>query len=149
MKSPPGCAVCPGIRDVAYVKVYAMKKYRTCSRHATLGRKIGYISDGAKTEDGSLVTYHRCGAGSAHGDFELVAAEYERATGAEPGSGRIAYQIIQSFRPGETDAATAHEIGLELAREFTGGNHQFVLATHVDTDHITTILFSIPSAPTP
>ena len=42
----------------------------------------------------------------------------------------------QSFKPGEIDPETANKIGYELALEFTGGNHAFVVATHTDKAHI-------------
>ena len=48
------------------------------------------------------------------------------------------YRIIQSFKPGEVSPEEANQIGYELAMKFTGGQHQFVVCTHVDTDNIHT-----------
>ena len=48
------------------------------------------------------------------------------------------YRIIQSFKPGEVSPEEANRIGYELAMKFTGGQHQFVVATHVDKAHIHT-----------
>lgn len=44
----------------------------------------------------------------------------------------IMYRIIQSFKPGEVSPEEANRIGYELAMKFTGGQHQFVVSTHVD-----------------
>ena len=48
------------------------------------------------------------------------------------------YRIIQSFKPGEVSPEEANQIGYDLAMKFTGGQHQFVVATHVDKKHIHT-----------
>ena len=48
----------------------------------------------------------------------------------------IAYQIRQSFKPGEVTPEEANEIGRELAMRFTKGKHAFVVATHTDRAHI-------------
>ena len=48
------------------------------------------------------------------------------------------YRIIQSFKPGEISPEEANRIGYELTMKFTGGQHQFVVATHVDKAHIHT-----------
>lgn len=48
------------------------------------------------------------------------------------------YRVIQSFKPGEVSPEEANRIGYELAMKFTGGQHQFVVATHVDKAHIHT-----------
>ena len=41
----------------------------------------------------------------------------------------IAYQIRQSFKPGEITPEEANEIGYELAMRFTKGKHAFLVAT--------------------
>ncbi len=48
----------------------------------------------------------------------------------------IAYQIRQSFKPGEVDPEEANKIGYEIAMRFTKGKHAFIVATHVDKSHI-------------
>ena len=45
--------------------------------------------------------------------------------------------MIQSFDPAEpVDAVTAHRIGVELAERITGGEHEYVIATHLDKGHV-------------
>ena len=48
----------------------------------------------------------------------------------------IAYQIRQSFRPGEITAEEAIRSGYELASRFLKGKHAFIVATHTDREHI-------------
>ena len=48
----------------------------------------------------------------------------------------IAYQIRQSFKPGEITAEEANRVGYELALAFTKGRHAFIVATHTDRAHI-------------
>ncbi|MDE7245926.1 MAG: relaxase/mobilization nuclease domain-containing protein [Oscillospiraceae bacterium] len=50
----------------------------------------------------------------------------------------IMYRIIQSFKPDEVSPEEANRIGYELAMKFTGGQHQFVVCTHVDKSNIHT-----------
>lgn len=59
----------------------------------------------------------------------------------ERGNGRgkavLAHHLIQSFSP-EDDLTPeqVHEIGRKTILEFTGGQHEFIVATHVDKAHI-------------
>ena len=48
----------------------------------------------------------------------------------------IAYQIRQSFKPGEITPEEANAIGYELAKRFTKGDYAFIVATHTDKAHI-------------
>lgn len=50
----------------------------------------------------------------------------------------LSYFLLQSFRPGEITPEQAHHMGYQLALEFTGGNHAFVVSTHIDREHIHT-----------
>ena len=46
---------------------------------------------------------------------------YEQATGRSQKSNVIAYQIRQSFRPGEITAEEANQVGYELASRVLNG----------------------------
>ena len=48
----------------------------------------------------------------------------------------IAYQIRQSFKPGEVSPEDANQLGYELATRFLKGKHAFIVATHCDKQHI-------------
>lgn len=49
----------------------------------------------------------------------------------------LAHHIIQSFSPDDNlTPEQVHEIGRQTMLEFTGGDYEFVIATHVDKDHL-------------
>lgn len=53
----------------------------------------------------------------------LSKRQYELATGRRQKSDVIAYQIRQSFKPGEITAEEANKVGYELAMRFTKGKY--------------------------
>ena len=62
--------------------------------------------------------------------------QYEQSTGRSQKNNVIAYQIRQSFKPGEITPEEANKVGYELAMRFTKGKHAFIVATHTDRQHI-------------
>lgn len=49
----------------------------------------------------------------------------------------LAHHIIQSFSPDDNlTPEQVHEIGRKTMLEFTGGDYEFIIATHVDKDHL-------------
>ncbi|WP_368386152.1 relaxase/mobilization nuclease domain-containing protein [Streptococcus anginosus] len=49
----------------------------------------------------------------------------------------LAHHLIQSFSPEDNlTPEQVHEIGRQTMMEFTGGDYEFVIATHVDKDHL-------------
>lgn len=56
----------------------------------------------------------------------------------------IAYQIRQSFKPGEITAEEANKVGYELAMRFTKGKYAFIVATHTDREHIHNHIITTP-----
>ena len=48
----------------------------------------------------------------------------------------LAFHLIQSFKPGEVDAETAHRLGQQFADEALKGKYEYVISTHVDKNHI-------------
>ena len=69
-------------------------------------------------------------------EFLLSKREYEQKTGKHPKNDVIAYQIRQSFKPGEITPEKANKIGYETAMRFTKGDHAFMVSTHTDKAHI-------------
>ena len=84
-----------------------------------------------KTDEYALVDTLNCSARTAEFDF-ISTLNMSR----EVKNSNQAFHLIQSFRPGEIDAATAHQIGLELCDSLLGGKYSVVIGTHVDKDHI-------------
>jgi type IV secretory pathway VirD2 relaxase len=53
------------------------------------------------------------------------------------GKAVLAHHLIQSFSPDDQlTAEVVHELGRKTMLEFTGGEYEFVIATHIDKEHI-------------
>ena len=63
-------------------------------------------------------------------------AEYREITGRYQKNDVIAYQVRQSFLPGEITPEEANRIGYEFAERFTKGKFAFIVCTHIDKAHI-------------
>ena len=100
--------------------------------------RIDYDKNPDKTKGGLLVSSYQCSADTAWQEFALSKQIYEAETGRkrDPEKDVISYLIIQSFKPGEISPEDANKLGYQLALEFTGGQHQFLVATHVDKRHM-------------
>ena len=89
-----------------------------------------------KTEQGQLVSSYKCSPLTVDEEFVLSKRQYELVTGRRQKNDVIAYQIRQSFKPGEITAEEANKVGYELAMRFTKGKYAFLVATHTDREHI-------------
>lgn len=69
-------------------------------------------------------------------EFMLSKRQYEQITGRRQRHEVIAYQIRQSFKPGEITPEEANRLGQELALRFTKGKYAFIVATHTDRAHV-------------
>lgn len=98
--------------------------------------RIDYAENGEKTENGEFISSYACDPETAEEEFMLSKREYFELTGRTPKGDVIAYQVRQSFKPGEITPEEANQIGYELAMKLTKGNHAFIVATHTDRAHI-------------
>ena len=98
--------------------------------------RVDYVKNPDKTESGTLVSTYGCTAESADHEFTLAMNDYLSNKGKQRGAGVIAYQLRQSFKPGEVTPEEANRIGYELASRLLGGDHAFLVATHTDRHHI-------------
>lgn len=101
-----------------------------------LSDRLDYGKNPDKTENGELVSSYACDPETADADFALSKREYFQLTGRRQNSDVIAYQVRQSFRPGEITPEEANRIGYEFAERFLKGNHAFIVCTHTDKHHI-------------
>ena len=101
-----------------------------------LAARTDYAQNPEKTEKGNLVTAYECDPMTCDEEFLLSKRQYRQYTGRDQKSDVIAYQIRQSFKPGEISAEEANRVGYELAMAFTKGRHAFIVATHTDRAHI-------------
>ena len=98
--------------------------------------RLEYGKNGRITEDGKYISSCECDPRTADEEFLLAKRQYLHITGRKQEKDVIAYQIRQSFKPGEISPEKANEIGYELAKRFTKGRHAFIVATHTDRAHI-------------
>ena len=96
----------------------------------TLKKAIDYICNGDKTNDEIYVTTHLCSRENAHKEFELTKKQFNSRTKT------LAHHLIQSFVPEEVSFEEAHQVGIELCEKILEGKYEYVLATHIDKDHI-------------
>ena len=96
----------------------------------TLKKAIDYICNGDKTDDEIYVTTHLCSRENAHKEFELTKKQFNSKTKT------LAHHLIQSFVPEEVSFEEAHQVGIELCDKILEGRYEYVLATHIDKDHI-------------
>ena len=111
-----------------------VNKGKTVAR--CLADRVDYSQNPEKTEDGKYVSSYGCNPETADEEFLLSKRQYVQITGRESKKDVIAYQIRQSFKPGEVTPEEANQIGHELAMRFTKGAHAFIVATHTDQKHI-------------
>lgn len=131
---------------------------------ANLKRAVNYILNEAKTlvsgtAESDLdfpLVYHdgelqmKLVSGNGISDFSVadeemvmtkLAAAFKKGDDdlKELSSGKqvLAHHIIQSFSPDDNlTPEQVHEIGRQTMLELTGGNYEFVIATHTDKDHL-------------
>lgn len=96
----------------------------------TLKAAIDYICNADKTVDEIYVSTHLCSRENAHKEFELTKKQYDSKTKV------LAHHLIQSFAPNEVGFEEAHQVGKELCDKILEGKYEYVLATHIDKNHI-------------
>ena len=135
---PPMCGIffLWGVMTLAATRLIPMRKNKGKSIGACLHNHTSYIQNPDKTEQGELVSSYQCSPLTVDEEFLLTKRLYEQTTGRSQKSDVIAYQIRQSFKPGEITAEEANKVGYELAMRFTKGKYAFIVATHTDREHI-------------
>ena len=125
---------------MAISNILPRKTMRNRTRLQSMTERHNYDQKAEKTRDGELVSSYMCSPETAAKEFEESKLLYHQLTGRKqpPKRDVIMYRVIQSFKPGEVSPEEANRIGYELAMKFTGGQHQFVVATHVDKKHVHT-----------
>jgi hypothetical protein len=122
-----------------------MAATRFISMHIGKGKSIAesmkgrtdYAKNPNKTDGGRLVSSFGCNARIVDAEFLLAKRQYAAMTGRRIRKHDVlAYQIRQSFKPGEVTPEEANKAGYELAMRFTKGKHAFIVATHIDKAHV-------------
>ena len=111
---------------MAYLKIFPIK--------VTDKKALDYITNPDKTEEKLLVSSFGCSPETADLEFSMT-REMAKKNGMDKGD-NLAFHLIQSFKPGEVDAETAHRLGQQFADEVLKGKYEYVISTHVDKNHI-------------
>ena len=127
---------CREVVKLAATRLIALHKNKGKSVAACLKSRTDYVQNPDKTEHGELISSYECNPLTVDEEFMLSKRQYELVTGRRQKSDVIAYQIRQSFKPGEITAEEANKGGYELAMRFTKGKYAFIVATHTDREHI-------------
>lgn len=121
-----------------------MATTRIISMHVSHGKtiadcltdRIDYSKNPDKTQGGELISAYECDSKTADAEFLYSKRQYQTVTGREQRHDVIAYQVRQSFKPGEITPEEANRVGYEFAERFLKGRHAFFVATHTDKKHI-------------
>ena len=108
---------------MAITKIHAIK--------STIQKSVDYICNPHKTDNRILVDSFACGIYTAGADFLADNSKSNSKSNSVP-----AYHLIQSFAPGEVTFEEAHQIGQEFAEQILENKRAYVLATHVDREHV-------------
>ncbi len=121
-----------------------MATTRIIPMHINKGKTLGqclsdrtdYAKNPEKTDNGQLVSSFMCDAEMVDSQFLFSKKIYEQKTGRKQKNDVIAYQVRQAFKPNEVTPELANKIGYKLAEKITKGKHAYIVATHVDREHI-------------
>ena len=100
---------------------------------------MDYAVNDEKTEQRYFVSGIECKVETARDEMLCTMARHKIYRGNV-----VALHIYQSFKEGEVTPEEAHEIGKELARRFFNSEHQVIVATHLNTNHIHNHLVACP-----
>lgn len=97
---------------------------------------IKYVINEKKTEEQTLTYGHGCSAdASAETFFEMANSQNSKCRNDQKPN--LAYHFIQSFSPEDNiTPEKALELGQKYIQNLLGGEYAFVMATHVDKEHI-------------
>ena len=99
---------------LAATRLIPMRKNKGKSIGACLHNHTSYIQNPNKTEQGELVSSYQCSPLTVDEEFLLTKRLYEQTTGHSQKSDVIAYQVRQSFKPGEVTPEEANREAITL-----------------------------------
>ena len=129
-----------GVLPIAVTRIIPMHISKGKTALQSLSARLDYATNPSKTKNGKLVTAYVCDPHTADAEFALSRRQYQTYTGRTQKHEVIAYQVRQSFKPGEVTPEEANAIGYEFASRFLKGNHAFIVATHEDCRHVQHVL---------
>ena len=125
------------VHFIATTRIIPLHTGKNRSVSQAISDILDYVKNPQKTDNGRLITSFQCNSRIADSEFLFSKKLYAAKTGRRKNNDDvIAYQIRQSFVPGEITPEEANRLGYELAKRFTKGNHAFIVCTHIDKAHI-------------
>ena len=125
-----------GVNLIATTRIISMHINRSRTVAQCLTDRTDYAKNPEKTQGGELVSSFACDPATVDAEFLFAKRQYRAATGRDQKNDVIAYQVRQSFKPGEVTPEEANRIGYEFAERFLKGKHAFIVATHTDRRHV-------------
>ena len=121
---------------MAATRLMALHIVRGRTIAESLKERMDYTENDLKTEEKKYISTYGCDIETADEEFLLSQQQYHNNVRDVRNKEIIAYQIRQSFKPGEITPDKANDIGYELAMRFTKGKYAFTVCTHTDKAHI-------------
>ena len=107
---------------------YVMNKEKTTA--VSLQDALDYAANRDKTEQSCFESSYACTLETAFADMRQTKERWHKTGGVQ------GYHLVQSFAAGEVSPELAHQIAKELADRVLGGRYEYVIGTHLNTDHI-------------
>ena len=107
---------------------YVMNKEKTTA--VSLQDALDYAANRDKTEQSCFESSYACTLETAFTDMRQTKERWHKSGGVQ------GYHLVQSFAAGEVTPELAHQIAKELADRVLGGRYEYVIGTHLNTDHI-------------
>lgn len=107
---------------------YVMNKEKTTA--VSLQDALDYAANRDKTEQSCFESSYACTLETAFADMRQTKERWHKSGGVQ------GYHLVQSFAAGEVTPELAHQIAKELAALVLGGRYEYVIGTHLNTDHI-------------
>ena len=107
---------------------YVMNKEKTTA--VSLQDALDYAANRDKTEQSCFESSYACTLETAFADMRQTKERWHKLGGMQ------GYHLVQSFAAGEVSPELAHQIAKELADRVLGGRYEYVIGTHLNTEHI-------------
>ena len=114
---------------MATIRIIPMHVHSGHTIAQSLNLRTNYAINPEKTNGGEYVSAYECSPSIADKEFLYNRRCYEQNTGRNPRFSAderhsvLAYQVRQSFKPGEVTPEEANRIGYEFASRFLKGKH--------------------------
>ena len=116
------------VRRLDWAVKYVMNKEKTTA--VSLQDALDYAANRDKTEQSCFESSYACTLETAFVDMRQTKERWHKSGGVQ------GYHLVQSFAAGEVSPELAHQIAKELADRVLGGQYEYVIGTHLNTDHI-------------